>query len=172
MSNTQQQKYTPWLVMIIIILLVSCTSESEEYDHYQAECYSLEREEQNLQKEFEYLQSIQQRVYNSTAKERFAFIHDFFVGKELKFGFDPNILSVRFENNGENHYNVAINISRYASNQSKFIVYLFNSQGLLLGASKKLSYSKTYDVRGEIVLNEFELEPNTPTYFRIETVYQ
>lgn len=152
-----------------LILSISCNTEVDDFDSYSSECATLEYNEQILQEEFESLQEMQQKIYNSTAKERIAFLQPFAVGQEIKV-INPCVLSIRFEQGNKNSYKIAMSLNRFANKYNQFLVYLFNEKGILLSNSERLSYNKSLDVRGEIKIANFLNEPNTPVFFRLETV--
>ncbi len=164
-------KYYLPIFLILTLTLFSCESGIEK-QRLEKELLVLTKTTAELEKNFEKLQQEKDKLFHSSAKERFSFLYSFEEDKPVALKYhEENFDSIEWQKKGDK-YNVILKVHpKKKPFLYRFVIFLYDRHGLILGShyEKPGMFKKTL-AAGKVVEKKFDCklaEQGVPEYFSI-----
>ncbi|NUM33654.1 MAG: hypothetical protein HUU50_03885 [Candidatus Brocadiae bacterium] len=159
------------VILATMILFSACGVEIEK-QRLEKEHLALMKSRMELEKEFEKLQQEKDKLFHSSAKERFAFLYAFQEEKPVDLkNHSENFVSIEWHKKGDK-YAADLKIQpKKTPFLPRFVVFLYDKKGLILGYHyEKPGVFKSKIPVGKLVEKKMDfklVEKSTPEYFGI-----
>ncbi len=164
-------KFFIFCICTLSLLLVSCESEEARNRRLSKNYDKLNNEHHRLKEDLQKLHEKQNKIWFSLAKERFSDLLEIqsYSNKPLE---DKNyIKKISLVKKSEELYNVTVSMRALGKIKPKFIVFLLNRRGLIIGEYyhkrpffKGLPVGQTTEKSQDVKVSE------EPYYFRVEVI--
>ena len=157
-------------MLIITSFLISCDMEHQENLKLTEKLNKLKKISMNLEKDVEKYKKEQEKVLQSSVKERFAFFYKFTLQKEILLKYLNNFVSIQWFQKTKNSYVAEIKIRPfYKKFEPYFLIYLYDEEGLIIESYHvKPKLIGGIIPQGKLVKNDYTIKLSkniTPVYF-------